>query len=406
MPQTKTRTIRAARKTGKAAHRRGRGKKGNDNLRGTVKAGSGNVALVANSLASLKLAPVWGIDVRVAFSGPIQKIYREFDPVKALSDMDRVYANCCTFFKKKNESASITAGLSAERSVYRLFEAIKQMPPFDDENPAKAYEWNIDIIGDTYAPTLIYGCSMDWCWHIIEVKPVLKRIGRYRSIRSLYFNVLYLLAKKADIPTWWNGAFGWAEEYFEWRIIREFDEYCEIHGIDDDEERMDLRKRINQCAQCYESGDAKKAEKEIKASGTYGPQQLLDKVLPCSFPGNLQGLKDWMLMACRFLLLPGALADFMYEMDEEQDGLRLDEQIAIIWEEGDFLTNLHTEYMDAEANGVGVREPVLSHHFLPKQKQFDFMHFNKMREWPRKLDNLIDGHMIMVNNFNNERTDK
>lgn len=352
----------------------------------------------------MKLAPVWGIDVRGAFNKQLIDTYRQFEPDRALADMLAAYATCCGIFGKPNTSAGFIAGISSHKAIWRLFSEIQEMLPYTDENPATDYGWNIDMVDGTYAPTVTCRCPMDWCWHIIEVLPVLRHIGRHNRAKQLYFNTLQLLAAQADIPTWWNGAYGWASEYFEWQIIREFDEYCEIHGIPEGKEQWDLKKKIDRCAQCYDKGAAKQVEQQIRASARYTAGELYDRVSVTHFPGRLRPLKDWLMMACRFLKRPGCLSDFIYVMDDDQEGLRLDEQVAIIWHDGDFLTNLHTEYMDAEANGLGVMEPVLSHSFLPKHRSFDFEHFNKMREWPSLLDGLIDRHMIMVNNFNNERT--
>jgi hypothetical protein len=73
-----------------------------------------------------------------------------------------------------------------------------------------------------------------------------------------------------------------------------------------------------------------------------------------------------MLAGCEFMKYPGTQSDFIYyEMEHNGDveGLRFDQQAAIIWDWDDYYTDMQEECLDAEANGCGIVEPILNYSF-------------------------------------------
>jgi hypothetical protein len=99
-----------------------------------------------------------------------------------------------------------------------------------------------------------------------------------------------------------------------------------------------------------------------------------------------------MKQACDFLELGGSVIQFIYpELYEDDgcDGLRFDQQMNIIWDCGDDVSTEHEGYLDSEANGNGIADPIYHVRLRNDIKTLDLEAFNKAIEWPKKLTELF-----------------
>lgn len=252
---------------------------------------------------------------------------------------------------------------------------------FESNILPKGCEYNIDKDESGYYFTIYKQLDFGNYWHTFEIKPIVDHLKVHnKKLHDLFVILISSFMTKTDILTWWNGGLGYADYMLQERI-----ECFEPEEYEDDQEADKALDALIDAWLCYEWTDAKEYEELIRAAPYHTPEKMLKTL--SNFDSENRTVK-WMKAVCEFMKLPGCINDFIYYESEEDDppeGLKVDQQAAIIWNWDDELTHMQEECIDAEAQGCGVLDGVLNYHFTRHTKSFDINDFNLRCTWPAEL---------------------
>lgn len=332
--------------------------------------------IIADSLFALTLAPKPGLEVITNLkSYEFDRNFRQMDVKRMYNDLLAIVHNAI-----KVQTGQVTkfdplaSGLSIGASTTYILKA------FETNVLPTGFDYNIDCNDEGYYFSVYKFCDFNTYWHHFEVKPMLIKLNRYNPRLIPIFNsIIHCLIYKAGFGTWWNGGMGYAEFAIEDVIAHWDDQY---DGEEDPESALQVA--MDECAS-YELGEAKQYELMIKKLKYRKPESILRSLNAFSQRSPMVKLFK---SICNFLIETGSITDFIYyECDLE--GLSFDQQVTVIWDLKDIYSKIQMESIDAEANGCGIYDPVLTYPVNKNYKKMDFELLNQQLGWPMKISKLF-----------------
>lgn len=243
----------------------------------------------------------------------------------------------------------------------------------------KEFEMNVDKDDDHYYFTIYKYIELPWRWHVFEIKPVVTYLKKVNPrLHDLFIFLIKAFVDLKDIPTWYNGGFGYAE----YQLEQEIDDWESYHDIDEDDAEQQFESAKKTWKE-YQEGEAAEYKEILRRGSAKTPQWIANRLKQHN---SRNPVVKWMKTACEWLQLPGFLGDFTYpELRENDDsyaeGLDLDQQIAIGWDLSDEYTACQEQSMDATASGVGVVPAFLTRHFSKHTREYSLEDLENRASW-------------------------
>lgn len=222
-------------------------------------------------------------------------------------------------------------------------------------------------------------------WQAFSVKPVVKYWERKDpEMLDLYLLFIKNFKTHCQIETWMEGGFGFADPYMlEDNIQQLRDEY----DADNPDLENTITINLNCIADYKKKGEAYYYLNEINKNDIISFKKLKQLLFKCN---KRNSLLAWMKQALVLIEMGAGLNDFDFMGDpefEEQDGLRYADQVAIPWDEDDYISTEHNSFLDASAQGCGVYEPTLYKSFTKHDKKVkgSFEKLQSLESWPGLL---------------------
>ncbi len=387
--RTETRT--AARKTRTSypvgSHKQGEGRQVS---KGTA---TKDPRIIANSIFALTLAPKPGIEVMTKIGGNKRRVYLNDDN----EDYYQMYHDLLATFKNalklvKNEVTKfdpLAEGLEIGFSISYVLSAFK-----NNILPADC-DVNIEKDDEGYHFVIYTDCSFSDYWHAFEICGVVKFLARYNpQLHKLFLELMRALMMNCDIQAWWSGGLGYADYMLEERV-----ENWEHEAWDDEVESYNELQLVKECIEEYKSGLVMKYEVSLKQSKHRKPQYFISKLDRIRSRSNrLNNIIGWMRQAAVFLNERGCMSDFVYpQMEEDLEGVKFDQQAAIVWDMDDHYCKEQMECLDSKAQTCGVLPPLLNLPISKYSKAIDLADFKTRMDWPKKLNDLHQAYDLMIN---------
>jgi hypothetical protein len=357
-----------------------------------------NSGIVANSLFALTVKPIPGI----AWAGKIKRTassrFNDVDDYEQMyRDLLASVQNACRLKGVVTTTDPYAGGMDLSSSllfVINLFE--HEILP---GKPHGEYQWNYNIDKDDtgYFFTMYRYCEMQQFWHAFEIKHIVKHLRRKnKKLHILFIRVLKTFMVHTDISAWYNGALGYADYWFD----EEIEFWWDNHDQEDEDDR-DAYDEALITKDLYEKGEAKRYQRLLEKSPANPPEKLIVELSKFS-KKNL--LVKWMIEACIFIQQKHCwMNGFMYEEDENQEGLKFDQQVGVIWDWDDEYTHAQSEAMDSDANNIGVLSPCFYYHITPTTQRFDVNELMAALEIPSQVTTLFDHYYDAVNPIRNAK---
>lgn len=335
--------------------------------------------IIANSVFALTLKEKTGVDVMM-FRENVEQV-PDCDHMAMYNDLMKCFHKCMKDYQKEPTGYDpLKYGFNLGDSMSYIIKAIK------DQLVPKGYEFNIDHTDELgYYITAYKHCEFQSFWHCFELKPVVKHWQkRNPALLEIFFLFIKNFCAKTGIERWSQFGIGYADlDYLEEQLVD-----CEY---DTEEEELEAKNNVAMIKKCYQEGEAFDISRQINNSPILEIPEL-EKALSVFSKRN--ALVKWIYSALDLMRYPCKDIDFIYPEEEDMEGLRFDEQMAVIWDVSDQLTGLQEEYLDAEANGVGIMSPMLCIRFTSRPNKFiktyDSMdEFKKCEAWPSMITKLF-----------------
>lgn len=350
---------------------------------GSTGAQKNDSRIIGNSIFALTLKKKPGLEVVSKVENKRYRIHEEDDFYKMYADLLGCFHQAMKITGQPTKYDPYGSGLEIGVSLSSIINSFK-------ENIApKDASVNIDYNAvDGYYFTVYKYSPFDTYWHAFELKNIINKIKRNHQLHETFIRYIKAFMNYTGIDGWWNGGMGYADYMVEEKIENWDD------GLG---EEFEDKKELNKAKadlQNYKTGIAKKYEKIITQSADRTPDELIQEIQPY----KRSRLGKLMLAGCEFIKHPGCLTDFIYyEFEEENgEGLRFDQQAAIIWDWDDYYTDMQGESIDAEAQGCGILEPILNYHFTKRLKAFSKEEFEQRNKWPGVLNEMFNRHNAYV----------
>ncbi len=381
MPKTinKTRTAQRTRKSiyaGKNRKKQGRKRSGGNKAQGP--------RVIANSIFALTLQPKYGYEV-------MQKV--EGNDFSNDEDYGRMYKDLLLATRHalklvKNETSTfdpLAGGFDWSTSFVMVINMFK------NNIVPKGYEFNIDGNAEEgYYFTCFKAVAFPFAWHTFEIKTPVKYLRRNKKLHDLFIQLMSCLYKKTGINTWWDSAYGYADV-----MLDDIDEAMNYYGLDEEEDEYELRKKeLTELKESYTKGEVYKYKLLLRNSDFIKPENLLKQL---SKFRKTNPVIIWMYKACEFLKLQGNINDYVYEeYVQDEEGLRMEDQAAIIWSYDDIMYRYQSEAMDNDAGNMGVIEPYLNFPISKDNRFIDMEDLPEREQWLTKLSRLQDDYTLML----------
>jgi hypothetical protein len=254
-----------------------------------------------------------------------------------------------------------------------------------------------------YYFTIFKECENNTFWHAFEVKPVAAAVAKDKKLHQFFIEVLKCMYSKADISGWWDGGMGYADYMLDEEISNYNDNYPEDDDEDDEFRRVDDFNEMLAAQRSYSTGEAKRYEDLIRNCKFVKPEDLARKLkrFDAKHP-----LVKWIGEAIEFLKLNGSVSDFVYDEMENDDGLKFDQQVNLVFDFEDAYSRMQGESLDAEAQGVGVQFPILNLPVTPNLKSLDFNEMEQRSKWPMELSKIYSSYQRVTDLYTPKDNDK
>lgn len=379
---TQIKNKRIARRPGKGAAKR------EDQKGSRRKGGHGSQApapkVISNSIFALTLANKPGVEIVEKLDGKVRRYFGDDNYRRMYGDL----LECYHLAMRKNGTPTaydpLQSGIEIGMALYSVIHS------FREHIVPKDCDLNIDDNElDGYYFTIYKTVDFEEWWHAFEIKHIVKKLKHNKPLHDLFLCYIKTFMSHTGIMGWWDGGMGYADFMLEERI-----ENWEFEYGDEFENEQELN-NAKAALESYKTGEAYQYEQLIRKSRVL-PLKKLQKAIE---PYKRSGIGKLMMEGCTFLEQPGTINDFIYsEFEMEQgEGLRVDQQAAVIWDWDDAYTDMQEECLDAEAQGCGVIAPILNFSFNKHLKSFDKENFEKRAGWPKALTDFFSKHQDYVN---------
>jgi hypothetical protein len=336
--------------------------------------------IIGNSIFALTLKKKPGLEVVSKVESKKYRIDDEDDFYKMYADLLACYHQAMKITGQPTKYDPFGSGLEIGVSLSSIVKSFKENVAPKDANVN--IDYNVD---DGYYFTVYRYAPFDCYWHAFEVKPIVKKIKNDPQLHKLFIEYIKAFMNYTGIDGWWNGGMGFADYMLEEKIDNWENEMGEEF-----EDKKELNKAMADLKN-YKNGIAHEYKNIITRAASIAPEQLIKKILPY----KRSRIGKLMLAGCEFMKYPGTQSDFIYyEMEHNGDveGLRFDQQAAIIWDWDDYYTDMQEECLDAEANGCGIVEPILNYSFKKSLNEFSKEEFERRLKWPAELTRIFTQH--------------
>lgn len=250
----------------------------------------------------------------------------------------------------------------------------------------KTWHVNVDRDDSHYYFTIYRELEFSQYWHAFEIKPVVTYLKQYnKKLHDLFLILIYSFITKMDLGTWWNGGMQYAE-------YMAMDPQWDDDFEDDDEEQareVEIAKRAEELQRYDKGGEAFEYEELIRHAGFSNPAGIRKAIRRLK---SRNPVAKWMLKACDYMEEAVPMSNFVYEElseDEGWDGVKLEDQVTIVWDIDDAYTVMQDQANEANANGFGIMPPIQNYRFGKNTKHFDIDELNVQY---RTLDGLTALH--------------
>lgn len=352
-------------------------------------------AVLAHSLYSLKLTEKLAVDVEIKKDS--RKPYENMDYPVMYSDLLKAFQNGMLKFKNEKTSYDpLSYGFNLGKALQMLVHSFQQnLIPKD-------WEFVVEYKEECgYYIAVFKRCFYGNSWQAFSVKPVVKYWEK-KDVEMLDLYLLFMQNFKTycDLEMWSESGFGYTDDQMLMdRIDQMYDEY------EEDEEALKQQAIALQCMEDYESGEAYNYSQKIKAMPTMSPAKLKRKLYACR---KRNSLLNWMKSAFTLIEMGGGLNKFDFFEDPEfyeNDGLIYAEQVAMPWDEDDFISSEHASFLDASAQGVGVCPATMfltftKHNNTLRKGSFDEV--MSLEQWPKIMFECNLSYREIINSYEPE----
>jgi len=352
--------------------------------------------IIGSSLFAVTLKPKPGVEVLEKMDGKKKRSYHDDtdDYYQMYSDLLQCFQNALPLVKGEQSSFDpLASGLEIGMALQYVQNA------FRENILPEGFDFNVERNDDGYYFVIYTECRFAGYWEAFEIKPIIYYLRKYNpKLHDLFIVFIRTFMNRAGIMSWYGGGMGYAE----YALEEEIADWDNIHGFDPDDESDDAKENFEAFQKAsatwndYQHGEAKHYEELIKNATGSTPESLLKSLE--KFNGRNPVVK-WMKQVCRFLKLPGRMDDFIYSEYEEENetGLRFDQQVAVIWDWDDAYTAQQEESLEAEANGIGICQPMINMGIMPYSKKIDFEDLKARCNWPMELTKIFESQRDLIN---------
>lgn len=354
------------------------------------KAGNGSKAdaarIIADSVFALTLKPKPAVIVKQLIRIDSSRYSKQDDYEKMYQDVMQVVHNAVYLVTGEVTSFNpYASGFGLSESFDIILNIFKR-----DVLP-NGWEFNIEKEDNhsIYHIAMYKVCEMQCFWHVFELKHVLKYWRKKNpELHDMFLLFMYNFCHHTQIMTWYNGALGYVEPELLMERLQEFE-------FDTEEEQYQKEAEVQAVIDSYEKGEVHEYEEMMKAQYPE-PVESLRSML--SYFPRRNKLVRWMLDACTLMEAPVGINDFIYaEMVEERgEGVMFDMQMGVIWDVTDPFTCEQEEYLDAESQGCGIHEPILTIRLFSDIERLSIKEIEACKTWPQQLTKIYQQYIKVV----------
>ena len=343
-------------------------------------------AIIGGSVYDLRLQAIPGIMVEENVSRLKQGHYSADDYVKMYYDVMEAYRRYCGLTgTEPMKMDPLSKGLGIGVSFSMLMSVVKQLLP--------GMEVNIDRYdGDNkYYLSFFKEVSCNSYWHYFEIKPVVEYLAKKdKKLLLLFTRALAVLMRCCGFGSWWNG------NLYAYDCLLQ-DEFYMMDFIDsrsdDDADHAALEEQYRSAKELYFKGKARKYQDLISAA------TINIKAITKEAGSYRNDIARWIKMAMELEADGLSIEDFDYNSGEgvnEEGCISLRDQYTIIWEEGDIVFSVTSEYMDNEAANFGAQCPVFNLPVSGMTNKIATDKIEKAMEWMKKIDRLFESYAEII----------
>ena len=162
---------------------------------------------------------------------------------------------------------------------------------------------------------------------------------------------------------------------------------------DDDADHAALEEQYRSAKELYFKGKARKYQDLISAA------TINIKAITKEAGSYRNDIARWIKMAMELEADGLSIEDFDYNSGEgvnEEGCISLRDQYTIIWEEGDIVFSVTSEYMDNEAANFGAQCPVFNLPVSGMTNKIATDKIEKAMEWMKKIDRLFESYAEII----------
>ena len=316
-------------------------------------------AVISNSVFALTLRPKNFADVVNGF------------PEAAANDQSSIlYNDLLLCYNKGAELLKLPGFIPSNTNAGPAILLTELVKSFKENFVPKGFSYNIDEHVRPrgkrvrYHFTVFDACAFPDFWHFFEVKPIVTALYREdKKLHDLFLHVLKAFVDNCGIPTWFGDGMLHADCFLEQHCFDLEHMIKEKIFVDNDwgYNESQLRSRFDDVTATiknYQDGEAYKYKNLISEAPLRTTASLL-KSLKNFSPRNR--FVKLMKSICDFMLIKGRLTNFCYQyaVDYETEGLSFYNQVTLIWDWTDHLTEEHRTVIDSSASGLGVFSPTI-----------------------------------------------
>lgn len=382
---TKTRHKKSARATRKRAQRRA-ARPGPARRRGEKHA---HPQFIADSIHALTLKSKKGVDVYFNLRG-----YQ----AQEIRNADNFYKDICGAFRNlyKQIKGEDFGDPMKRMNMTRTDALWFIINCLDSSLLPSGYKFNFDFDEHCtkecdYHITIYHECDWSEHWNVFDIGPAVKKLQKENpGLLKLFFSFLKKFAKVCGIDFWNDGFMGAELERMEERVW-DWESYYEEKEMADG-----VREEYN----IYTTGEIADIRKQISKAKDFSPAQILSAARRYKKQNPITKI----IQLGAEVMRPGYnIMHYRYISVSENERpdfyLDLGDQLNIIWDFNDELTQMQQEALDSHANEGGFQYPLFAVKVTSKTKDIDFLKYKDAVRWPMQLHKFFSDTNDLLNKY-------
>ena len=259
----------------------------------------------------------------------------------------------------------------------------------------KGWDYNIekDWRHGDYQLVIYESCYFDATWHVFPICHVVKKLmKKNQALHDMFVSFICNFYHHTGMFTWWNGGLGYIDD-------ESMRDHLLNRDFDDEEEQFKAEAELEACIFSYNKGEAKAYESLLKSLSVVSVDQLREDLARFS---KRNPLVRWMYSALDVMDQKYSLNDYVYpELHEEgnTEGLMFDMQLGIHWDINDCMCKEQEEYLDSEAQGCGIIDPIYHFRFKKDTEVFSKEEILKALDYPKQFTKLYNDYHTAISAY-------